>query len=314
MSHRLRLSLAAWLLWVLASPAIAGEGLRCTTCDAAIRGEYVVYDELGWSLCSRCASAPECEGCRLPRAGRNEGDDGWCARCVRSAEACTACGRPILERYWQVRGVEGKFCSRCRQEAPPCASCGAPARDGRLADGRIFCRACRPLLVNDPAVCAELYRDVVRRAEQVLGMTLNELPRLQVHGQSGLRDGVAAGLGKDGSDLCGLFVRDEEGAMTIHLLSNLTESRATAVLAHELAHAWQAESCPDNQGLRMREGFAEWVAWKILASIPGGDAERRAIEARTDEYGLGFRFFADLEARDGAEGALRYAVAARSSL
>lgn len=294
--------------------AAAGEGPRCATCDSTIRGEYVVYQELGWNLCARCASAPACAGCGLPRAGRNEGEEGWCARCVAAAEACTACGRPILERYWQVRGVDGRFCARCRRDAPPCASCGAPARDGTPADGRIFCRSCRPRLVDDPAVCAALYRDVAVRAREALGLTVTTLPALEVHGQSSLRDGVAAGLGKNGDDLCGLFVRDENGATTIHLLSNLTERRAVAVLAHELAHAWQAEHCPDKQGVRLREGFAEWVAWKLLEGIPRGESERAVIEARTDEYGRGFRFFAELERQTGPDRVLWYAAAARNEL
>ena len=64
----------------------------------------------------------------------------------------------------------------------------------------------------------------------------------------------------------------------------------------------------------MREGFAEWVSWKVLEGVPGGGAERTAIEARTDDYGRGFRLFVELESRGGAESVLRYAVAARSSL
>lgn len=307
------LVLAAAAVLAAASVAPAGETLRCTACDAVIQGEYVVYRDLGWSLCSRCAAAPRCTGCGLPRAGRNEGEDGYCARCVAASERCTACGRPILDRYWTVAGVEGRFCSRCRDQAPPCASCGAPARDGRVTDGRLICRSCRPRLVSDPDVCAALYEEVAARAEEVLGLTLRELPDLVLDAQADLRADVDSPLGEAG-DLCGLFVRDERGDTTIHLLSNLTGSRATAVLAHELAHAWQAEHCPEDQGHRIREGFAEWVAWKLLAGTEGGDAERGVIEARTDDYGLGFRFFADMEERQGPGGALWYARAARSRL
>jgi hypothetical protein len=167
---------------------------------------------------------------------------------------------------------------------------------------------------NRPAVCAALYRDVAVRARDVLGMVVTKMPALKVHGQTTLRDGIAAELGKSGDDLCGLFVRDETGATTIHLLSNLTERRAVAVLAHELAHAWQAEHCPDNQGIRLREGFAEWVAWKLLEGTPGGESERAVIEARTDEYGRGFRFFADPERQTDPDRVLWYAAAARNGL
>jgi hypothetical protein len=111
--------------------------------------------------------------------------------------------------------------------------------------------------------------------------------------------------------VCGLYVRDTDGNTSIHLLSHLTETRSTAVLAHEIAHAWQAENCPDAQGTRIREGFAEWVAWKVLEGMDGADGERSVIEARTDDYGDGFRLFAALEAKHGPERAVWYARAAR---
>jgi hypothetical protein len=113
------------------------------------------------------------------------------------------------------------------------------------------------------------------------------------------------------SDVCGLYLRDAAGRTSIHLLADLCAARTTAVLAHELAHAWQAENCPEAQGRRVREGFAEWVAWKVLEGSPGADAEREIIAGRTDEYGQGYRLFAALERQRGAEGAIWYATSAR---
>jgi hypothetical protein len=113
--------------------------------------------------------------------------------------------------------------------------------------------------------------------------------------------------------LCGLFQKDHRGNASIHILSHLTESRATAVLAHELAHAWQAENCPDEQGDRIREGFAEWVAWKLLDGLEGCDAERELIEERTDEYGRGFQVFLDFEAERGTDWTIWYARSAKSN-
>jgi aminopeptidase N len=36
------------------------------------------------------------------------------------------------------------------------------------------------------------------------------------------------------------------------------------VTAHEYAHAWQGENCPLLDDPLLREGFAEWVAYRVL--------------------------------------------------
>jgi hypothetical protein len=180
-----------------------------------------------------------------------------------------------------------------------------------MRDGRFFCPACEPRLVSDHDDYDGVYQRMVRRARDVLGLELDTLPELVVDSKESIkgRPGVAA----TPTTVCGLYSRDGLGRSTIHVLSHLTEPRVSAVLAHELAHAWQAENCPDDQGVRVREGFAEWVAWRLLDGLDGCDRERTVIESRTDEYGHGFRLFSGLEMRRGAPGAVWYATAARSS-
>ncbi len=270
------------------------------------------YADLELDVCATCFDAPGCNGCGLPMTGHLEGDHGHCARCERNADRCTSCGLPLLERFWTVVGAPGKFCSDCRQESPSCSVCNAPVRDGRTHDGRFFCRSCSMGAVADRDGYDEVYRRLLARASRVLGLELEKVPELVVESSESISDRSKLELAPH--SVCGLYARDALGRSTIHVLSHLPEPRVTAVLAHELAHAWQAENCPDAQGLRVREGFAEWVAWRLLDGIDGCERERDVIASRTDEYGRGFRVFTNLEERAGVSNAIWYAKAARTEL
>jgi hypothetical protein len=165
-------------------------------------------------------------------------------------------------------------------------------------------------LVEDAAEIQRAYAEMLRDAVSRLGLSIELPPVLRVESRAGLH--ARAGVRDAPEGLCGLYVRDGAGAPTIHVLAPLPRARLCAVLAHEIAHAWQAEHCPDAQSTRLREGFAEWVSWTLLRGRDGGRAERDVIEARTDIYGEGFRVFAELDARGGAARAIRYAQCAVS--
>ncbi len=287
----------------------AGADLHCELCRTAIEGQYAHYEDLGWDLCSTCLDAPRCKGCGLPRIGRLAGGGEYCNRCTADAPRCAACGQAMLDTYWTVAGAEGAFCEHCNTEAPRCSACNCPAFDGRVRDGRFFCLACMRTAVTDPGEYEDVYERIVGRLRERLGIELKRRPVLVIDTRRGLTE---AGGGRFPSeDLCGLFQKDALGRTSIRVLSHLSESRVSAVLAHELAHAWQAENCPADQGTRLREGFAEWVAWKALDGLAEAAGERDVIAARTDAYGEGFRLFRGLEERQGMTGALRYARAAR---
>ena len=295
---------------MLGAPSASAESLHCSLCRSPIEGQYTRFEELDLNACSTCAASPACATCGLPLAGRLEGEGGHCTRCVRSAPRCATCGLPVYDSYWTIAGTEGHYCARCMEEAPACSACKVPSRDGTVRDGRFFCKPCKPNLVAADGAYEGIYRRTIERAREVLGLELEREPRLVVESSSDLHD-LRHGDATP-SDLCGLYFQDGRGNQSIHVLSHLTEARASAVLAHELAHAWQAENCPEDQGTRLREGFAEWVAWKLLER-QDYDAEREVISSRTDEYGLGFRLFAQLEQRQGVDGVLWYARSASGS-
>lgn len=294
-----------------AGPAADSGPIPCHFCGDRIQGNYIHYEGVDLNACSVCVDRGACRLCGLPLAGSNAGDDGHCGRCIGNAKRCASCGRPIFQHYWTVTGADGVYCEDCREAAPDCSSCGAPSRSVVRRDGRLLCDGCDQDRVTGDEGYQQVYEAMIVRARTKLGMTLQRQPPLIVESEGSLRSNP--GLPSAHEGLNGLYMRNGRGDTSIHVISHLTASRAAAVLAHELAHAWQAEHCPEEQSPRLREGFAEWVAWHLLDGWEGGESERAIIAARTDEYGRGFHWYRELEASRGTEFALWWATAAMST-
>ncbi len=270
----------------------------------------MLVDDPPLAVCRECWNGARCATCELPLAGPLAGDGTHCTRCVDAAPRCAACGRPIFGAYRRVRGEEGDYCVSCAEESRACAICGVPVRDPVVNGGRTICPDCSRGAMTDVKEITRIYRETHGRLGSLLGLHLRRVPELHIVtldevDRSRLDDPHAL------EKLGGLYTRDADGKARIHLVTPVTEPRARAVFAHELAHAWQTEACPDDQGKLLREGFAEWVAWKIIEGQPGAAKERAKIEARTDEYGRGFRNFRGIEERQGTEKAIWYARSTR---
>lgn len=261
-------------------------------------------------VCAECWNGARCIICDLPLSGWLAGDGAHCSRCIEAAVRCAACGLPIFGSYRVVRGEEGAYCERCSNDAVSCAICGVPTRDPEIQDGRALCRDCTRGRLDDHAALHRLYEDTRTRLERTLGVRLRRVPELRILSMADV-DVSRLDAPHSLEKLGGLFTKESNGDTSIQLVTPLTEPRARAILAHELAHAWQSEACPDEQGRRLREGFAEWAAWKTIEGLEECAKERMKIEARTDEYGQGFRLFRGLEERGGTDAAIRYSKAAR---
>jgi hypothetical protein len=220
---------------------------------------------------------------------------------------------PIFDFFRRIAGEPGNYCSHCATEGMTCAVCGVPTRTPALRDGKWICSQCDQGLVTSRLDFDKMFADTVLRLEQLLGLKLHRVPALQIVAAAAI-DPERVAHSVPLQELGGVFTRDSGGSTSIDLVAPLTESRARAILAHEIAHAWQAENCPENQGTKIREGFAEWVSWKVIAGIPECDRECAKILARMDEYGQGFRIFRGIEERLGVAAAIRYAMSARNGL
>jgi hypothetical protein len=65
----------------------------------------------------------------------------------------------------------------------------------------------------------------------------------------------------------------------IYMLYGLPRLIFRTTVAHEFAHAWQGEHCPLLTDQALREGFAEWVAYRHLIWLGATKAAQRMLTA-----------------------------------
>lgn len=130
-----------------------------------------------------------------------------------------------------------------------------------------------------------------------LGLDLDRALRLRVVSQAELDR-----LG--GEHILGLY---SDG--TIYLSRDLTRREAVGVLAHEYAHAWQYAHHPsiDQCSALLVEGFAEWVAYRILENLGDRESARTIRYGDDTDYGRGARWFLEQERARGRTEVLRLA-------
>jgi hypothetical protein len=85
------------------------------------------------------------------------------------------------------------------------------------------------------------------------------------------------------------------------------------VLAHELAHAWQSELGEWHAPQEVQEGFAEWVAYRLLKSWGCYRRYERMLR-RSDLYGHGLRLVLAWDEQGGRQEVIRRVLAAGSHL
>jgi hypothetical protein len=105
-------------------------------------------------------------------------------------------------------------------------------------------------------------------------------------------------------DLNGLFYRKGDN-FNVYVLYGLREKDLIAVIAHELAHAWQAENCNNKLELEDQEGFAQWTAYKTLEHFSYREFGELMVEGST-VYATGLVKMLSIEKERGAAGVFSY--------
>jgi len=177
-----------------------------------------------------------------------------------------------------------------------------------LPDGRCICPRCHQTAVYDPARAQALFEHAARVVTDHLDLGLNvgtdftlvdhqHLRRLATEADLDLGDDAVR---KQSAQVVGLFVRKGHKRV-IYLLSGLPQILLLQAAAHEWAHAWQGENCPLLQDPLVREGFAEWVAYKTLQTM-GAVRKMALMEQQNGLYGEGLRKMLELERHGGVAG------------
>jgi hypothetical protein len=217
-------------------------------------------------------------------------------------------------------------CHHCQETAPRCDVCGAPMATShtRLPDGRRTCFQCHQTAVYDSTLAQALFERVAGVVTDQLGLGLNvgaeftlvddqHLHRLaadvapapQAPGENRADESPAKRPHQDPDNrIVGLFVRKGHRRV-MYVVSGLPRILLIQTIAHEWAHAWQGENCPLLQNNVVREGFAEWAAYKTLQTM-GATNTLALMERQNGVYGEGLRQMLALEQRDGISGVLAF--------
>lgn len=292
----------------------------CHLCGRQLRSRYLVYNST-LVVCATCdAASQRCARCGVPIARPAvEGITPLCATCAREAPRCAGCSQPITSTWYTFEellpvATPRKFCPRCVQGRPRCDLCRAPVAEGAqpLADGQYRCALCLSEIVLEDATVRAVYSDAVAHVTQVLREQLRETPRLEIVSRRKMGEirrryehrtsesSVAAN-----HHVLGYFVQ-ARGVSTIYAEACLPRGLLLGTLAHELAHAWQTEQSLHLKDAMLREGFAEWVAYRVLTARGLSSLAERATR-RDDVYGRGLRHFLNIENRFGYVGVLKRA-------
>jgi hypothetical protein len=216
---------------------------------------------------------------------------------------CRGCGRSVPDTsaytyFIDEFGEEVVYCDLC---APTqrCDACTLPLgkRWQLLPDGRRLCYRCLSEGVFTKWTAIAIKLQVLELFESVVGSK----PPLDVQCQ--IVDARRLGhiLGHKPGRVVGLCEARYMGdTLVVSIVSGLRPALFTEVLAHELAHAWLRANAPRRVPLEINEGFAEWVAYRVIEKKGYHGLMQHMLEKK-GMYGEGLRFFLAVESLWGAE-------------
>lgn len=98
----------------------------------------------------------------------------------------------------------------------------------------------------------------------------------------------------------------------IFIMTDMSRDSVTGTVAHEMTHAWQTDFCPADQDLVLKEGFANWIAYKIMQKIGAFTYAQNILEHADPVYGVGFKKILEWEDALGERGVVEKVKKARS--
>jgi hypothetical protein len=238
-----------------------------------------------------------------------------CVQCYEERLRCAACGSQVGTQALMLEGETLIYCRACFEQRPRCDTCGCPVGSHYWTrpDGRKLCDRCQSTAVSDPAHAHALYRRVRAALARSLGLSLREPCQLKLANRRQLGELIEKSslhsLDADSRGRCfGLFIR-EGTHRAIFVEYGLPQIVLLEVIAHEYAHAWQGENCWREAPAEVQEGFAEWVAYKLLE---GWGCYRRSgkMLRRDDLYGQGLKLMLEWEGQGGPTEVFRRVQAA----
>ena len=177
----------------------------------------------------------------------------------------------------------------------------------RLKDGRERCVRCSRTVLRSSDEFTELFESVWRNMESVFGITISVAMRVrmvnarQIARETGERFEATPGVD---ARVLG-FAKQAKDGYSLYIENGSPRLAAMTTIAHELTHIWQylnwnagqiEQRYTPERRLLVYEGMATWAQVQYLLFI--GEIEHAARQEayalqRDDEYGAGFRVFAE---------------------
>ncbi|HOK04982.1 MAG TPA: hypothetical protein P5270_06565 [Victivallales bacterium] len=289
--------------------------LKCEFCKKVIQpGKSYIRTSDGRIFCSNACyekSLPICAICHKPLSGKYlKGNDGklYCSEKCLSAiwPKCYACSQKSSKGAI-IDTERGKlfFCPDCFSK-PKCFCCNLPLKTTILNDGRHVCEDCMKDAIIDIKTAEKLMNEVRGLIAEKLKLKTEHLIEYELVDQKTLD--TLSPKNQTGMEL-GLFryIEETETITTnqngkkisesskvsktykIYMVSHMSKRKFIEVAAHELGHDWMQEYYPRIKELKVKEGWAQYLAYKVN-KIYGHDGLNKLIETNKDPiYGDGFR-------------------------
>jgi len=165
---------------------------------------------------------------------------------------------------------------------PHCDCCGASlhAHHWQLHDGRRQCGGCHRTAIYDFALAQTLFAETAAGIRAQLGFSLNVGVEFRLVDAPALQALRSQDTNPQQTKERTLGLYHRQGRLrVIYMLYGLPRLLFRTTVAHEFAHAWQGEHCPLLTDQALREGFAEWVAYRHLIWLGATKAAQLMLTA-----------------------------------
>ncbi len=316
------------LLALLCGFCFDAAAVNCASCNKKIGGKYLTANNK--SYCSeKCfeQTLPVCVICNKRCVkGFLKDNKSYCSQeCLnKTLPKCNLCNKPFSKGVFVGQNQQyGKvFCMQCSAK-PKCFACTMPGNCESLQDGRNICEICKKTAIFEQDDAIEIFNDVRKKMYEKLGYSSNHIinffltdaPTLEKKSASHT-PGQELGLFEYSCTIntvtkskLGWNLKFEEKTeefknnekFSIYALYGLPRAKLIEVCAHELAHDWMQQYYPNISDLKIKEGWAEYVA-TLVNTLYGQSAMNQRMETNPDKiYGDGYRAIRDFVSQNGKE-------------